>query len=241
VALARSARIESAIPVGSNGRVLDMALLDGEQLGFVGGQYVIVDTGVVLPSGKAAKRAYSIMSSDEEQSRFGIAVKRLPTGPGSSAMHATPVGSTLSFSGPWGKYLIEPTMSGRALVFATDTGITAAMGLVRGRAFERLRAHASIVWYLSQENDFVGEAFIRAELGSLGDRLLLEPGLSIGHPERTAHALAAALRQGLLPDSAFLSGDGAIVHPLRDALVAAGVPEGHVRVESFFNNPARKA
>jgi ferredoxin-NADP reductase len=62
------ARIASVVPVGSRGRALDLALLSDEPLGFVGGQYVIVDTGVVLPNGKAAKRAYSILSSDDQQS-----------------------------------------------------------------------------------------------------------------------------------------------------------------------------
>jgi ferredoxin-NADP reductase len=137
--------------------------------------------------------------------------------------------------------VVEPNMSGPTLVLATDTGITAAMGLVRGRAFELLKPDACFIWYISQEADFVAEAFVRAELSAMTDRLVIEPGLPIGHPERAAHARAAALRRGLLPNSAFLSGDGAIVHPLRDALVAAGVREDHVRVESFFNNPARKA
>ena len=46
-------------------------------LGFVGGQYVIVDSGLTLPSGKAAKRAYSMLSADDEQGRLEFAVMRI--------------------------------------------------------------------------------------------------------------------------------------------------------------------
>src|SRR5947199_337345 len=81
------------------------SLAPSEPLGFVGGQYLIVDSGVMLPNGKAAKRAYSILTSDADQARFQIAVKRLGNGPGSTFMHEAQVGTEIPFSGPWGKYL----------------------------------------------------------------------------------------------------------------------------------------
>ena len=60
-------------------RVVELEM--SEPLAFIGGQYVIVDSGRVLPTGKAVKRAYSLVSSDAEQRRFQLAVKRLATGP----------------------------------------------------------------------------------------------------------------------------------------------------------------
>ncbi|HEX4456456.1 MAG TPA: oxidoreductase, partial [Polyangia bacterium] len=35
-----------------------------ESLDFVGGQYIIVNSGITLPDGKVAKRAYSFVSAD---------------------------------------------------------------------------------------------------------------------------------------------------------------------------------
>jgi ferredoxin-NADP reductase len=241
VAIARTARIEAATSAGSNARALDLAMVGDEPLGFTGGQYVIVDTGVTLPNGKRAKRAYSILSSDEEQWRFGIAVKKLPAGPGSNAMHEMTVGSTLSFSGPWGKnYIADPTTLGRALVFATDTGITAAMGLARSRALGSAGQLVWLVWYVGSDEDFIAEPFVRASLGNAADRLVIEPALPIGHPERAAHARAVAFRHWEGSTSAFLSGDGAVVTPLREALLEAGLSDHHVRVETFFNSPQRR-
>jgi ferredoxin-NADP reductase len=240
LAVARSARIEETTAVGASGRVFDLALAGEDSLGFVGGQYVIVDTGVDLPNGKRAKRAYSIVSGDDDQQRFRVMVKKLPSGPGSSALHAAGAGSTVTFSGPWGKHVVGGTMNGPTLVFATDTGITAAMGLVVGRAFSRLGLDARVVWYVG-EGDFVPEALVREHLGAMSEWLVVEPALPVGHPERAAHAAAAARRHVGAPEVAFLSGDGAVVHPLREAILAMGVGEDRVCVESFFNTPARKA
>jgi ferredoxin-NADP reductase len=239
VAVARSARVDAVTPVGENGRMFRLAMVGDEPLGFVGGQYVIVDTGVTLPNGKRAKRAYSVVSGDAEQRHFDIAVKKLP-GPGSCAMHDMDVGATMSFSGPWGKYFVEAGVGGRALVFATDTGITAAMGLARGRAFERLEARTSIVWYVCQGDDFMAEPFVRATLERAGDRLVIERALPVDHPERSIHAQSVVLRHLDTATSAFLSGDGNVVHPVRDALATAGLGEGQVRLESFFNSPQRR-
>src|SRR4051812_38740177 len=72
-------------------------------LGFAGGQFLIVDTGQVAPTGKAIKRAYSILSADRDQTRFELATKRLEGGPGSAYMHQLAIGDTIKFSGPWGK------------------------------------------------------------------------------------------------------------------------------------------
>src|SRR5262249_46226316 len=155
---------------------------------------------------------------DREQQRFRLVVKRLDGGPGSNAMHAMGAGSALTFSGPWGKYVADASVNGGALVIATDTGITAAIGLLCGNAFAGMRENFRLFWYARGADAFVGEAFVRDALGPLADRMRVEPALPVGHPERAGHALAAAARD-FAPRTAFLSGDGAVVHPLRDALV----------------------
>jgi ferredoxin-NADP reductase len=245
MATARIAQIESARFFGPRARVLDLALVGEDCLGFVGGQYVIVDTGVSLPNGKRAKRAYSILSCDQEQRRFRLAVRKLEPGPGSSVLHALPEGSTVQFSGPWGKYVAPPAIHAPVLVFATDTGITAALGLVRGRAFTSLleqRQEVQVVWYVSGGDGFVSVDYVREELGAAADRFAVEPALPVGHPERTEHARAAAFRHlDRTADTAFLSGDGDVIYPLRDALVSTGTNGDQICVEAFFNNPGRKA
>ena len=63
MAIVHTATVLATRPIGIDGRHLTLALAPGAELGsdvlgFVGGQYVIVDSGLTLPNGRAAKRAY---------------------------------------------------------------------------------------------------------------------------------------------------------------------------------------
>ena len=133
----KTLRIVGARPAAPSTRVLEIECIDGSPLGSVGGKYVIVNTGVVSGE-KAVKRAYSLLPVPGSAQRAHLTIKRLE-GLGSNAMHAAPLGTELSFSGPWGKLVPEGGIAERALVLATDTGITSgawcrrAGGRFRGR------------------------------------------------------------------------------------------------------------
>lgn len=230
----RSARVVAAELVAPYARVLELELPPGDEMGFQGGQYIIVNSGVTLASGKLAKRAYSLVSTDAEQRRVRIAVKRLPDGPGSGFLHEVPVGAEVAFSGPWGSF-VATTDAAPAFVFATDTGITAAIGLVSGRAFAARRACTQLVWATDTLDYFLPEAWL-ADLDVPARRVLLGR-------ERVEDAVKLAFEQHAREpfEDAWLCGDGKLIHPVRDALVAAGLPESRVRLEAFFNNPQKKA
>src|SRR5713101_3933702 len=132
MAQSRVARLVKAERLGPDARLMTFVLAEGE-IGFSGGQYIIVDTRIELAGGKLAKRAYSILSSDDDQREFQIAVRRVGEGPGSNFMHRMEVGAELPFSGPWGKFVANGASAGPRRVLATDTGITAALGARRCR------------------------------------------------------------------------------------------------------------
>jgi hypothetical protein len=77
------------------------------------------------------------------------------------------------------------------------------------------------------------DAFVEAALpaGVTYRRESLPP---VGHPERLPEAARIAGGLGGF-DSLFLSGDGAVIYPLRDQLF------GGARLECYFNNPAKKS
>ena len=238
-------------------------------LGFVGGQYVIVNTGIPLPGGKVAKRAYSLLSPDSDQQQFQIAVKRIGTGPGSNFMHSLAGGSELTFSGPWGKFFPEEIEPERpTLVFATDTGITAALGLLRSRRFQNATAQTHLIWFVDSLDYFIPESMLRDQFAwnglpgpsvpdgrkpvpqstltrsvSEGASTLVHIGLPVHHPDRPGAAaeLVRKLCGESMPQRAFLAGDGAILLPLCEQLKAMGVAEAAIRMECFFNNPFKKA
>jgi len=246
MAIPKIAKVVGAESITDSVRILELALADGSPFGFRGGQYGIVNTGVPLPEGKVAKRAYSFFSDDRDQMRVRLAVKRLDGGPGSNRLHEIGLGEELPFSGPWGKsYPDEGMRDGeRVLVFATDTGITAAMGLARSQAFARLAPEADLIWCIPHASAFLPEAFVRDFVAPSGVRVRMEAALPVHHPERLAQAEAIVRRyvdERGLPCAAFLSGDGTLAYGVRAQLVAMGVPDDRVKLEAVFNNPARKA
>ena len=241
MATARHATVVAAQRIGPDTRLLELA--SDEPLGFVGGQYVIVDTGQTLPSGKACKRAYSILSADHEQHRFRLAAKRIHGGPASSFLHLVEPGTVVKFSGPWGKLVPAPDAGGRTLVLATDTGITAALGLVQGTRFRALAPATTFLWLQPTPGEFlperlVGELLPR-DLGAVRFEAIAPIGAPLRIPQVRAR-LAEVLAAGRL-GQAFIAGDGAVNYALLDDLVAAGVAATRDSVESFFNMPKKSA
>jgi ferredoxin-NADP reductase len=221
---------------------MTFVLAEGD-IGFSGGQYIIVNTGIELAGGKLAKRAYSILSSDHDQREFQIAVRRIGEGPGSNFMHRIEIGAELPFSGPWGKFVANGESAGPRLVFATDTGITAALGLLRGRCSRTLADATTAVWFVESDDYFLPPSFTRISLAELCQDFRVAAAPAAVDSTRTGHALAIVDRslESRLPADAFLAGDGAVIYPMREKLIAAGMQKENIHVEAFFNNPERKA
>lgn len=247
MAAARTARVIDAQTIGGGAgpatRVLDLELPAADPLGFAGGQYIIVDSGLTLPSGKAAKRAYSIWSADADQRRFRLAVKRIPGGPVSGFLHGLAPGATIAFSGPWGKLAPRDGAAGQALVIATDTGISAALGLVQAARFRALLPDTVLIWLQVDGDEFLPPAVVRAHIPASCGEIRFAALPPIDHPERVPHAravLAGVLARRPIAQ-AFCAGDGTVNYALLDALIAAGIPATRDSVESFFHMPKKSA
>ena len=252
MAVPKTARLLAAENVAPKARRLVFEMAEPAELGFVGGQYIIIDSGLTLPNGKAAKRAYSIASADADQTRFELIARRIDGGICSNYLHQLEPGATLKFSGPWGKFLpvsleADAQVAGSTWVIATDTGITAALGLLRGGAFRERRAQTTLLWLSSPTDDFVSRTFVSdriAALGASGGLREVHMGdlPPVHHPERVAAGLAHfdALRRSSVPERVYLAGDGALLYPFANALALAGLAESRVAIESFFNVPVKK-
>jgi ferredoxin-NADP reductase len=224
----KTLRIVDAWAHGAATRVLEIAC-DAEPLGDVGGKYLIVNTGVVFGD-KPVKRAYSLAPAAGGRAR--IAVKRI--GAGSEALHAAPVGTELSFSGPWGKLVPEGGLAPRTLVVATDTGVTAALGVV-----ETARAAAvEILWLRAEDETFLDVDHVASRVAAAGSARFVHaliPGVQSPDRVAAAHRAIQARAAETAAELVIAAGDGAIVHPLTARL--APIP---VRIECFFHNPERK-
>ncbi len=241
MAVAKTAHVVGTERLGPGTLLLDLCAT--EPLGFVGGQYLILDSQIVLPSGKAVKRAYSFLTGDAEQLRFQLAVKRIPDGLGSAFVHGLTAGTDISFSGPWGKFFPREGASGRTLILATDTGVTAALGFVRATRFAPLLSQALLIWLRTSEEYFLPEEFVRGQISAACGEVRIEAIPVAGHQDRVPQARAIlheVLSRGDLAQ-AFIAGDGAVNQVLFDDLVIAGVAVDKDQVESFFNMPKKSA
>lgn len=240
----RTARLIAAQQIGPNARLLEFASED--ELGFIGGQYIIVNTGIPIAGDKVAKRAYSILSSDVQQRRFQIAVRRIGFGPGSNYMFDMQRDSELAFSGPWGKYLPRESSSKMrsTFVLATDTGITAAIGLIRGEKFAPHRGQTALLWITESDAYFLSEAFVRERVASFCKDFAVikapaEPALREDWLKAHQDTVLKRIRQEH-PTTVYLSGDGLLLTWFRDALQNGPYPV-EVFVESFFHHQELKS
>lgn len=234
MAVQRTAAVTAVYPAGKRGRRLCLELA-GDRLGFAGGQYVIVDTGLPKGDGKTVKRAYSVLSPDRDQGRFELAVRVVPGGAGSPHMIGIDAGAEVRFSGPWGKWqAIDDDGDGDVLVVATDTGITAALGLIAGDAFAGRLARTTLVWCTPSPGYFLDPAWVRERAGCEVAVAAMPP---VGNPDRVPAAARAVLVGREAPRQAYLVGDGDVIAELADRLVAAGTEPAQIRTEFFFHKP----
>jgi ferredoxin-NADP reductase len=238
----RVARLVDSAPFARS-RWLRFELTDTRPLVFSGGQYVIVETGLTLANGKPRRRAYSLLSDDRVHTHFELAVFQLPDGAGSQLLTRLELHGELRFSAPWGK-LRAPAQDARGPVWviATDSGISAALGLLGAHDFERHLARTCLHAWTTSPHYFLDPTFIRARSAS-GAQLEFATLSAIGSElrrsearERTRQLLADAP-----PEHVYLLGDGDLARELSALLIEHGVDAARIQVESFFNHIERKA
>lgn len=237
----RRAALRDARNFGSS-RWLRMELSDDRPLSFRGGQYIIIDTGLKLEDGRPRRRAYSMLSPDADSAQFELGVFSLPGGEGSQLLNRLEAGSELCFTGPWGKLHVPEDLgarSGPVWIIATDSGISAAIGLVHSAALQAQLSRVQLWHFRTHPDAFLSDAFIREKLGNLAD-LCSVPVASVQAPLRALELerwLQTQLEQsGTLPAQVYLTGDGILARQSIAQLMAAGVPEQHLQSESFFHH-----
>jgi ferredoxin-NADP reductase len=235
----KTLRIVGARALGAATRALEIECVGGPPLAAIGGKYVIVHTGA-MAGDKPIKRAYSLVSVGGHAHRAQLTVKRL--GAGSDALHAAAVGTELSFSGPWGKLVPESGLDEPTLLVATDTGITAAMGVAEEHA-RSARGCVEVLWLRTDDETFLDVEDVRQRVNAAGAHFVYATIPPVRSIERVAAAWShidgrvAELRATIL----IASGDGAIIHGLRDRMVGAASSVRDVRIECFFHNPEKKS
>lgn len=265
MATVRHATLVAKQPIGDHSAELRFQVEEGP-LGFIGGQYLFFDTGLPHKDPKKTlKKAYSILSPDSQQQAFTIAVRRLRGGAGSNFMAELEVGATLPISGPYGRLANglpevgaaidkpawpnydkdrakEPgfnSMKPTRLVVATDTGITAAIGLLSGARYKPFLSETQLIWVAEHAREFLGiDGVNRFMNHQVGEFRFFDAGSSLDAQRDADEKFYGALGQ-CEAAAAYLIGDGRLIHKFIPKLVATGTAEEAITVEYFFNRPPK--
>jgi CDP-4-dehydro-6-deoxyglucose reductase len=228
----RAAVVEGAL-VAPGTRRVRLRLLDGERLGHRAGQYILLHARAA--DGSVVKRAYSIASPPREDPVLELCVRLIPDGPASTFVHALTPGTEVSFTGPWGKFVVDD--AGRDLVLvATGSAISCAGAIVEDELERRRPGRVRLLWGLREESDLHHLARLE-ELARADSRFSYQVMLSRPGPRWSGSRgrVTDALRAEVHPDSLYyLAGNGAMIADAEDILAAAGIPAAHVRKEIFF-------
>jgi ferredoxin-NADP reductase len=222
---------------------LDTALLTFEvvdPLDFIGGQYIILNTGVKDSMGADIKRAYSLLSSDLDQTRFEICVRVVPGGIASSHLYHLDRGAELAFSGPWGKFIKNPLWPrmGHTLILATDTGITNALGLMTSQKMKPRLSECTILWLVKDSDYFLPFELVNSRVPDDFLDFHIVSVSPVGDSNRVPEVLQVVeekLKSIPLPTNVFLAGDGVILRELKTQLEEKGVDPNWLNTEPFFN------
>lgn len=213
-----------------------------EAFRFVQGQHVALRATI---DGTEVRRNYSICAGVDD-GELRVAVKAVPGGLFSTwANRHLAAGDRMDVMTPEGRFHVplDAAHARHHAAFAAGSGITPILSLARTTLAREPRSRFTLVY---GNRSLAGTLFQEA-LEDLKDRYLgrfVLINLFSREPQdvdlfngRLDGAKVRALARALLPldgvDEAFVCGPGAMIDDVEAALLAGGVPAGHVHVERF--------
>jgi ferredoxin-NADP reductase len=217
MAAERTARVDLIDEHDDDTRTLFLAL--DEPLAFKPGQFI----SCLLPvGGERLIRPYSIASDPDETESLEILYNVVPNGPGSHYLHGLKLGDTITFTGPWGTFILDEPPDAEVVFVAENTGIAPIRAMLLAHAQHarrpfRLLYGTTLAVYFDELSTMSN---VRAEIVA-PERLVDETvrRLIDADTDRTRHV--------------FVCGVGPMVHTLRDRLRGAGYARRAVQYEKW--------
>ncbi|MFZ8934519.1 MAG: FAD-dependent oxidoreductase [Bacteriovoracaceae bacterium] len=210
-----------------------------EELKFIGGQFIIIDSGLKNEEGKPYKRTYSLLSEDSNTTEFQIAYKVLEKGIVTNQyLNQLKEDDIITFSGPWGKFLKDENYFGQGDIFvlATDTAVASALSFVNSQNIKE-KNKISFYWMVPDNDYFLSFDLVKKRLPQDLKHFEIISAPEFGSSQRSQLVEMAKdltkKHQGAR--TILLAGDGKIVNECREYLVDNGVSENHIGMEVYFN------
>jgi len=234
-------------PLCSNVRHIVFRRVDGEPLGYVPGQFVMIHFEDA--AGVQLNRSYSMAAAAPEDGTFALCVKRVEGGLGSGLIHGLSVGDRITTSGPYGRFVLKQELPKDVVLVATGTGAAPFHAMVG--QLEEAMATGTRVWLLLGVR-FADEVLYDGEWRALAARqpaFRYLPTVSRTRPNDGWDGAWGYVRE-LLPEVlaaidvndtlTWLCGVPAMIDEVRTALAEAGVPARAIKTEKYVSPPPPK-
>ena len=235
--MAYAATIERIAEHTPDIRSFFLRLPDAQRLTFRPGQFISLSLPV---AGEILIRPYSIASSPEDGGLLEICLNLVPDGPGSHYLFAQKRGETLSFTGPWGTFVLDQPPEAECVFIADGTGVAPIRPMIRHALAGGPRYPLRLLYSACRERDLLygaeWEAWTRECPWFDFAPLLSDP--PNGWPGLHGTLLAYVERRYVSQDSDrsrhfYICGVGGQVTQLRDLLRWAGYQRRAVQYEKW--------
>ncbi|HEV2740298.1 MAG TPA: ferredoxin reductase [Candidatus Elarobacter sp.] len=200
------------------------------------------DVRLTAPDGYRTERSYSIASEPERAGEIDLTVERIEGGEVSTYLHDVVVpGDRIEVRGPIGGYFVwDVSLGGPLLLVGGGSGVVPLMAMLRHRAARQSQVPVRLLYSSRSADDVI----YRAELDRLasGDGTVkvvftftrhAPPGWT-GYQRRIDAAMLSEVVQPLGTGvRSYVCGPTLLVESVSNALVAMGLPPGHIRTERF--------
>jgi ferredoxin-NADP reductase len=230
------ARVERIYDHCADTRSLFLRMTAGGLPRFLPGMFI----SIAIPlAGETRIRPYTIASSPEDGEPFEICLNRVPRGPGAAWLFDRVAGDELSFTGPFGAFILERAPAAEAILIAEGTAIAPIRPILR-RAIAGARTHAIKLLYAADRREHLLYAAEFERLAAAHTEFDFEPIIVSGHETVALYArlVEEANRRWVTadPDRSrhfYICGVGKGVLALRDLLRGAGYERRAVHYEQW--------
>ncbi|MBL8149828.1 MAG: 2Fe-2S iron-sulfur cluster binding domain-containing protein [Blastocatellia bacterium] len=230
------ARVENQT---SEAKSLRFLLPEGETFNFKPGQFLTFNWEV---DGKKVIRSYSISSSPTQTGYVEITPKRIPNGLVSTYLtEKASVGLTVQAKGPSGLFYFDDSIK-KVLFITAGSGITPVMSMLRYIDDKCLPVEVGLIYSVRKRADIIFER----ELALLQSRLpnfrsiitLTRPDTGwAGQSGRLSRAMVQRCINDIEGATCFICGPKAFMEKAIEILKELGVPDSHIKQESFGGPP----
>ncbi len=229
--------IERIVEHAPDTRSFFLRLHADQRLSFRPGQFLSFQ----LPGrGKPLTRAYTIASNPEDEELLEICLNCVPGGPGSHYLFTRRLGDTLSFSGPWGAFVLDKAPLAECVFIAEGTGIAAIRPMLRRALDSGPQRPLVLVYGTAHEQDLLYreqlEGWARSHAVLTFHPLLRHPSLHWDglRGDLLTHVEACYVKRNTDWSRHFyICGIGNRILQLRDLLRTAGYERRAVKYEKW--------